>query len=168
MSTTEDHVAMRQAATEAELASRHFDPAPAVTGEVPGPRSRELLARQAELESNARSYPRSVPIAIEEGFGATMKDADGNTFLDFFGGAGVLNFGHGNPEVIAAAGEQQRKLVHALDFPTRTKLDLMAKLKRLLPGRLRDSARFHFGGPTGSDAVESAISSPAPTRAVRR
>jgi diaminobutyrate-2-oxoglutarate transaminase len=157
MSTTEDHAAMRQAATEAELASLHFDPAPAVTGEVPGPRSRELLARQAELESNARSYPRSVPIAIEEGFGATMKDADGNTFLDFFGGAGVLNFGHGNPEVIAAAGEQQRKLVHALDFPTRTKLDLMAKLKRLLPGRLRDSARFHFGGPTGSDAVESAI-----------
>lgn len=143
--------------SEAELEALHFDPAPAIGGPVPGPRSRELLQLQEQLESNARSYPRSVPIAIEQGAGATMKDADGNTFLDFFGGAGVLNFGHGNPEVIAAATEQQRKLVHALDFPTRTKLDLMRKLKRLLPGRLRESARFHFGGPTGSDAVEAAL-----------
>jgi diaminobutyrate-2-oxoglutarate transaminase len=144
-------------ASEEELQGLHFAPAPSIAGPVPGPRSRELLERQAELESNARSYPRSVPIAIEEGAGATMKDADGNTFLDFFGGAGVLNVGHGNPEVIAAASAQQRKLVHALDFPTATKLDLMGKLKRLLPGRLRDTARFHFGGPTGSDAVESAL-----------
>ncbi len=157
MSATENREASTAAAAEEELASLHFEPAPAISGEVPGPRSRELLQRQAELESNARSYPRSVPIAIAEGAGATMKDADGNTFLDFFGGAGVLNVGHGNPEVIAAAAAQQQKLVHALDFPTQTKLDLMSKLKRLLPGRLRDTARFHFGGPTGSDAVESAI-----------
>lgn len=155
--TAADRQATAASATEAELARLHFGPAPSIAGEVPGPRSSELLRRQAELESNARSYPRSVPIAIEEGFGATMKDADGNTFLDFFGGAGVLNVGHGNPDVLAAAAEQQRRLVHALDFPTRTKLDLMDKLKRLLPGRLRDTARFHFGGPTGSDAVEAAL-----------
>jgi diaminobutyrate-2-oxoglutarate transaminase len=155
VSTTENRLSA--SATEEELQGLHFEPAPAILTEVPGPLSRELLQRQSELESNARSYPRSVPIAIEEGSGATMKDADGNTFLDFFGGAGVLNVGHGNPEVISAAAAQQRKLVHALDFPTRTKIDLMSKLKRLLPGRLRDTARFHFGGPTGSDAVESAI-----------
>lgn len=137
--------------------SLHFPDAPSVSGEVPGPRSRELLAQQAELESNARSYPRSVPIAIEEGRGATMRDADGNTYIDFFGGAGVLNVGHCNPDVMAAASEQQGKLVHALDFPTSTKISLMRKLKALLPGRLRQSARFHFGGPTGSDAIEAAI-----------
>jgi diaminobutyrate-2-oxoglutarate transaminase len=157
VSATENRRQSAATAVEEELQGLHFDPAPSIRSDVPGPRSRELLQRQAELESNARSYPRSVPIAIEEGAGATMKDADGNTFLDFFGGAGVLNVGHGNPEVIEAASAQQRKLVHALDFPTKTKLDLMAKLKRLLPGRLRDTARFHFGGPTGSDAVESAI-----------
>jgi diaminobutyrate-2-oxoglutarate transaminase len=142
---------------ETLLASLHFPDAPSVSGEIPGPRSRELLAEQAELESNARSYPRSVPIAIEEGRGATMRDADGNAFLDFFGGAGVLNVGHCNPVVMAAATAQQEKLVHALDFPTRTKLTLMKKLKRLLPGSLRETARFHFGGPTGSDAIEAAI-----------
>ena len=135
----------------------HFHPAPHIEGEVPGPRSQAMLAEQNELESSARSYPRSVPIAIEEGRGATMRDADGNTFVDFFGGAGVLNVGHSHPAALAAAHEQERKLVHALDFPTTPKLRLMRKLRELLPGRLRQSARFHFGGPTGSDAIESAL-----------
>jgi diaminobutyrate-2-oxoglutarate transaminase len=135
----------------------HFAPAPALDGEVPGPVSREMLAEQDELESSARTYPRSVPVAIEEGRGATMRDVDGNTFIDFFGGAGVLNVGHNHPAVIEAATDQQKKLVHALDFPTRPKLRLMRRLKQLLPGALRESARFHFGGPTGSDAIEAAM-----------
>lgn len=135
----------------------HFEPAPALVGELPGPRSREMLAEQEELESNARSYPRSVPMAVEEGRGATVRDVDGNTFIDFFGGAGVLNVGHSHPAVIEAAAEQQRRLVHALDFPTTPRLRLMRRLKQVLPGRLRESARFHFGGPTGSDAVEAAL-----------
>ncbi|HEU0251338.1 MAG TPA: aspartate aminotransferase family protein [Solirubrobacteraceae bacterium] len=135
----------------------HFHPAPDIKGEVPGPRSRAMLEEQDELESSARSYPRSVPIAIEEGRGATMRDADGNTFIDFFGGAGVLNIGHSHPAALAAAREQEGKLVHALDFPTTPKLRLMRKLRELLPGRLGQSGRFHFGGPTGSDAIESAL-----------
>ncbi len=135
----------------------HFAPAPALAGEVPGPRSREMLAEQDELESSARSYPRSVPVAIAEGRGATMRDADGNTFIDFFGGAGVLNVGHSHPEVLAAAHAQEGKLVHALDFPTTPKLALMRRLRSLLPGGLRERARFHFGGPTGSDAIEASL-----------
>jgi diaminobutyrate-2-oxoglutarate transaminase len=143
--------------SEHSFEEMHFEPAPALSGDVPGPRSRELLAEQEQLESSARSYPRSVPIAIEEGRGATMRDLDGNTFIDFFGGAGVLNVGHNHPDVVRAAAEQQQKLVHALDFPTTPKLRLMRKLKGMLPGRLRESARFHFGGPTGSDAIEASL-----------
>jgi diaminobutyrate-2-oxoglutarate transaminase len=135
----------------------HFHPAPRIEGEVPGPRSLAMLAEQDELESSARSYPRSVPVALEAGLGATMRDADGNTFIDFFGGAGVLNVGHSHPDVLAAARAQEGKLVHALDFPTTPKLRLMRLLRSLLPGRLRERARFHFGGPTGSDAIESAL-----------
>lgn len=135
----------------------HFAPAPQICGELPGPRSQAMLAEQDELESSARSYPRSVPVAISEGRGATMRDADGNTFIDFFGGAGVLNVGHSHPTALAAAREQEGKLVHALDFPTTPKLRLMRKLRELLPGRLRERGRFHFGGPTGSDAIESAL-----------
>ena len=143
--------------SEHSFEEMHFEPAPDISGEVPGPRSREMLAEQEELESSARSYPRSVPIAIEAGRGATMRDADGNTFIDFFGGAGVLNVGHNHPDVLKAAAEQQDKLVHALDFPTTPKLRLMRRLKGLLPGRLRENARFHFGGPTGSDAIEASL-----------
>jgi 2,4-diaminobutyrate 4-transaminase len=135
----------------------HFEPAPALHGELPGERSRAMLAEQEELESSARSYPRAVPLAIEEGRGATLRDVDGNTFIDLFGGAGVLNVGHGNPAVLAAASAQEQKLVHALDFPTTPKLRLMRRLRQLLPGGLKETARFHFGGPTGSDAVESAL-----------
>jgi diaminobutyrate-2-oxoglutarate transaminase len=135
----------------------HFAPAPDITTPVPGPRSRVLLEEQAALESRARSYPRSVPIALEQGRGATVKDVDGNTYIDFLAGAGTLNVGHCNPAVAAAAGEQQQRLVHALDFPTRPRVSLIRKLRDILPGRLRRNARFHFGGPTGSDAVEAAL-----------
>lgn len=135
----------------------HFGSAPSVAGPLPGRRSRELLAEQARIESRARFYPRGLPIAFEEGRGATLRDADGNVFIDFFAGAGVLNVGHGNPHVMAAAMEQQSRLVHALDFPTRARLRLMRALKPLLPGDLAQTARFHFGGPTGSDAIEAAV-----------
>jgi diaminobutyrate-2-oxoglutarate transaminase len=135
----------------------HFAPAPLVAGRVPGPESQRMLAEQAAVESRARSYPRSVPVAWEEGRGATVKDVDGNTYLDFFGGAGTLNVGHGHPQSTAAAREQQRKLTHALDFPTKARLALMHALKRALPGALKRTARMHFGGPTGSDAVEAAL-----------
>ncbi len=135
----------------------HFSPAPEIVVPVPGPGSLRLLEEQSELESRARSYPRAIPVAMAEGQGATVRDVDGNTYIDFFGGAGVLNVGHSNRAVAATATEQQGRLVHALDFPTEPKLRLMRKLKQILPGRLRESARFHFGGPTGSDAVEAAI-----------
>ncbi len=151
MSTQDKH------RSEDPFQEMHYAPAPSLATEVPGPRSREMLDEQEQLESKARSYPRAVPIAIEEGLGATMRDADGNTFIDFFGGAGVLNVGHSHPAVLAAAAAQERKLVHALDFPTTPKLRLMRRLKELLPGPLKERARFHFGGPTGSDAIEAAL-----------
>lgn len=134
-----------------------FAPAPAVDGPLPGPRSRAMLAEQGRLESRARTYPRSLPIAMEAGLGATLRDVDGNTFIDFFAGAGVLNVGHSHPAVLQAAAQQQQRLVHALDFPTPAKSRLMQILRPLLPGQLAHSGIFHFGGPTGSDAVESAI-----------
>jgi diaminobutyrate-2-oxoglutarate transaminase len=139
------------------FAELHFKPAPHIEGTVPGEQSRRMLAEQAALESSARSYPRAVPIALAEGRGATVRDADGNTYLDFFGGAGTLNVGHGNPSVRRAASEQGERLVHALDFPTEARLRLMRKLREILPGALARTARMHFGGPTGSDAVEAAL-----------
>jgi len=83
-----------------------------------------------------------------------VEDVDGNIYIDFFGGAAVLNVGHSNPEVIAAAAAQIKELTHSLDIPHPTRKALVERLMPLLPDSIN---RVFFGGPTGSDAVESAL-----------
>jgi len=134
----------------------HFDDAPDV-GSVPGPRSRELLETQERIDSSAVAYPKDIPVAFEEGKGATIRDADGNTYIDMFAGIGVLNVGHSNPYVLEAVREQTEKLVHTVDFPTEARIELIEKLDEIAPPGLRGQNRVVFGGPTGSDAVEAAI-----------
>ncbi|QLG28077.1 aspartate aminotransferase family protein [Halorarum halophilum] len=134
----------------------HFEDAPDV-GDVPGPNSRDLLARQREIDSSAVAYPEDIPIAFEEGKGATVRDADGNTYIDLFAGIGVLNVGHANPYVLEAVHEQADKLVHTVDFPTEARLELIEKLDEIAPAGLQGQNRVVFGGPTGSDAIEASI-----------
>ncbi len=131
-----------------------FDPAPSIKTPPPGPRSQQYLAFQATHEAAAVSYPRGFPCALARGRGATVEDVDGNVYLDFFGGAGVMAVGHGNPEVVAAAEAQVAQLTHALDLPTPARRDLVERLREVLPPAL---TRVFFGGPTGSDAVEAAV-----------
>lgn len=134
----------------------HFEDAPDV-GTVPGPSTRELLDKQRDIDSSAVSYPEDIPIAFESGKGATVRDTDGNTYIDMFAGIGVLNVGHANPYVLDAVHEQADKLVHTVDFPTEARLELIEKLDEIAPGVLQGNNKFVFGGPTGSDAIEAAI-----------
>ena len=135
----------------------HFAQEPDVRTSIPGPNSRKLLEKQRAIDSSAVAYPKVVPIAIDEARGATIRDVDGNTFLDFFAGIGVLNVGHSNPYVLDAVQEQTEKVVHTVDFPTEARLDLIEKLTDIAPGALSDANRVVFGGPTGSDAIEATI-----------
>lgn len=82
----------------------------AIRTEIPGPRSRELLARR-EVAVPAGLY-KAHPIAVERAEGALVTDVDGNTFVDFVGGIGALNTGHCPPEVVAAVQEQAARLMH--------------------------------------------------------
>lgn len=134
-----------------------FAEAPVIKGELPGPRSREILKRQMEIEGNALSYPRNIPVAMDRGKGATVKDVDGNIYIDLFGGAGVLAVGHCNPVVMEVVKEQQSKITHTLDFPTEIRVELIEKVRKIMPKELKSNMKIQFGGPTGSDAVESAI-----------
>ncbi|EMA70756.1 aminotransferase class-III [Halorubrum aidingense JCM 13560] len=134
----------------------HFAEEPSVD-QVPGPNSRRLLDKQDAIDSSAVAYPNTIPLAFEEGRGATLKDADGNVFLDFFAGIGVYNVGHANPYVNDGVHAQIDKLTHSVDFPTEPRLDLIDKLDEIAPGSLAGNSRFVFGGPTGSDAVEASI-----------
>jgi diaminobutyrate-2-oxoglutarate transaminase len=140
-----------------DLTDLHFPGAPLVRGGLPGPKAKELLAAQQGLESNVFKYSRAIPLVPKEARGATIKDVDGNIFLDFFAGIGVLNFGHSNPHILAAAQAQEERLIHSLDFPAPPRVELMRKLNELAPGEMRGHAKVMFGGPSGSDAVEGAI-----------
>ncbi len=130
---------------------------PSVTGDLPGPRSRALLDRQSRRESNARTYPRHLPLAIAEASGSFVRDVDGNVFIDFLCGAGVLSLGHNHPELVHAASEQLTRLVHGLDFPTPAKDAFVEAQLSMLPPSMRDRMRIHFCGPTGANAVDAAL-----------
>lgn len=137
-----------------DFADFSYKEAPKISAPPPGPKSQDYLDFHFSKESSAVSYPRGMPMAIRRAQGATVEDVDGNIYIDFFGGAGVMNVGHGNPEVLAAAKAQLGELTHALDFPNPSRRRLVERLSKLLPASL---SRLLFGGPTGSDAVESAL-----------
>jgi len=128
-----------------------------VTKKVPGKKSLELLNMQEKLESSNRSYYRGIPIAFESAKGSTVKDVDGNIFIDFLSGCGVLNMGHNNPDILREIKKSSDTIMHILDFPTKIKINFMKQLLFSLPKKLKNKYRVNFGGPTGSDAVESAI-----------
>ncbi|MEV0680776.1 diaminobutyrate--2-oxoglutarate transaminase family protein [Actinosynnema sp. NPDC050436] len=130
---------------------------PLVATDLPGPRSAEYLDHQGRWESNARSYPRRLPIALAEGFGSYVRDVDGNVFIDFLCGAGVLSLGHNHPEVAAAAAGRLSVLTHALDFPTPAKREFLDAQLSMLSPDLRSRMKVHFCGPTGANAVDAAL-----------
>ncbi len=128
--------------------------APKIVVTPPGPRSREILKMQEDLESSSVSYPKGMPMALARGKGATLEDVDGNIYIDCFSGAGVMALGHAHPEVLKAAHEQIDQVTHTLDIPSETRMKMVKALRGILPEEL---SRVFFGGPTGSDAVEQAI-----------
>ena len=131
--------------------------APHVAGSLPGPRSAEFLARQQTYESNARSYPRRLPIALQEASGSLVRDVDGNVFIDFLAGAGVLSLGHNHPELVAVVTDQLGVLTHGLDFPTPVREAFVEAQLSMLPAGMRDRMKIHFCGPTGANAVDAAL-----------
>src|SRR5699024_8901267 len=83
-----------------------------ITTTVPGPKSLELAGRQATYVSAAVSCAH--PVYIEQGEGSILTDVDGNEYLDFGSGIGVIALGHGNPRALEAAEQQLRKFTHTL------------------------------------------------------
>ena len=113
-----------------------FTDAPVIKTKPPGPASREYLDYQSLHEGSAVSYPKGMPMALRRAKGATLEDVDGNVYIDFFGGAGVINVGHSNPEVLQAAREQLDNLTHALDIPNPSRKLLVEELLSILPEEL--------------------------------
>ncbi len=122
--------------------------------EIPGPRSRELLAR--ELEAVAHPLIVHLPVFAAHAEGVVITDVDGNRFIDFAGGVGVANVGHGHPRVVEAVQEQSARFLHT-DFtvlPYESYVELAERLGALVPiSGLKRAAFFN----AGTEAVENAV-----------
>lgn len=117
------------------------------------------LDRQNDSESNARSYPRKFPIAIQKAKGSWIQDVEGNRYLDFLCGAGTLALGHNDPEIKEAMISllESDAPLHTLDITTPTKDSFVHTLFSLLPPEMQENARIQFCSPSGTDAVDAAI-----------
>lgn len=126
---------------------------------LPGRRSNDYLKSQEKKESNARSYPRRIPIAMSKAKGIYVKDVDGHLYLDCLAGAGTLALGHNHPVVIDAirAVLDEDYPLHTLDITTPIKERFVEELFASLPLEFARNAKIQFCGPSGADAVEAAV-----------
>jgi 2,4-diaminobutyrate 4-transaminase len=131
--------------------------APRIIVKPPGPKSQQLLAKQKELETRAVIYSKAFPFAIDSAKGSTIKDVDGNVFIDWVSGICVLNLGHSYPAVTAAVKAQMEKIWHSLEVPTEVRIKYLEGMNSVLPSSLRDHAKMLLT-VTGGDCCEGAIS----------
>ena len=112
-----------------------------------------------KYESNVRGYIRSFPTIFTRAKNATVWDHQGKSYIDFFGGAGSLNYGHNDPAVQEAMIDyiQRDGMLNALDKATDAKYHFIKKFQEtiLLPRGL--DYKIQFVGPTGTNAVETAL-----------
>ncbi|MFE7117173.1 diaminobutyrate--2-oxoglutarate transaminase [Streptomyces sp. NPDC057654] len=111
------------------------------------------------LESEVRSYCRSWPAVFDRAQGSYMYDEDGHTYLDFFSGAGALNYGHNNPVLKRALIDYIARdgVTHGLDMGTTAKRAFLESFQNMIL-RPRDLPyKVMFPGPTGTNAVEAAL-----------
>ena len=127
---------------------------PHIKTELPGPKARGFLARDAEFVSP--SYTRVYPLVVESGSGAVVRDVDDNLFLDFTAGIAVNATGHCHPEVVAAIRDQAGKLIHmsGTDFYYGPQIELAERLAALAPG---PSPKKVFFANSGAEAIEAAL-----------
>lgn len=112
-----------------------------------------------QRESEIRGYCRTYPVVFDKAVNAIQTDADGKEYIDFFSGAGVLNFGHNNPKMKQAMIDylQSDGVTHSLDMHTTAKAAFMeAFTKQILEPRNMPH-KMQFIGPTGTNAVEAAL-----------
>ena len=112
-----------------------------------------------KYESSVRSYCRHFPKVFTDAKGAVITDESGNKYIDFFCGAGAVNYGHNNDYIkekvidyLATDG-----IIHALDMYTVPKREFLDTLEKKIIEPRGYNYRIQFTGPTGTNAIEAAI-----------
>ena len=118
-----------------------------------------VLLSQEHYESEVRSYPRRLPIAIKHSRGVIIEDTKGQIYLDCLAGAGALPLGYNHSEInqVLIAQLNQGVPYQTLDITTPSKDAFIKSVMQFLPANFAKNARIQFCGPSGSDAVEASI-----------
>jgi diaminobutyrate-2-oxoglutarate transaminase len=111
------------------------------------------------LESEVRGYVRAFPVLFTRARGAQLWDEEGNRYIDFFSGAGTLNYGHNHPVLKEAVLEyvESEGLIHGLDMATLAKKEFLETFNRVILSPRDMRYKIQFPGPTGTNAVEAAL-----------
>lgn len=110
-------------------------------------------------ESQVRSYCRSWPTVFTKASGSILTDEQDKEYIDFFAGAGALNYGHNNPELRAELLDYLTSdgLVHSLDMMTPSKREFLQTFKEVILEPRNLDYKVMFPGPTGTNTVETAL-----------
>lgn len=122
--------------------------------EIPGVKSRELMARRQEFV--ARGVSATMNVFAAKADGAIIEDVDGNRYIDFAGGIGVMNIGHARPEVTRAIAEQAANFTHTCFsvMMYESYITLAERITKVAPGDFPKKAIFFN---SGAEAVENAV-----------
>lgn len=131
------------------------DPAsvPRIVSEPPGPGSRAMHARASEFMKGYSSQVKLFPVVFKSGFGVTLTDVDGNTYIDFSSGIYVTSLGHCHPKIVEAVQRAAGELMNCHDFTTPIKLRLLEKLAEIQPWDLTGMQLYD----SGTTAVEAGL-----------
>jgi len=126
---------------------------PHIRTELPGPKSRAMIERDAKVASP--SYPRDYPFVISHGKGTEVWDVDGNRFLDLAAGIAVCATGHAHPRVVKAVQDAAAKFLHiSSDYWHEEMTSLAEKLSALAP---MSEPGMVFFCQSGTESVEGAL-----------
>ncbi|KAF1716343.1 aspartate aminotransferase family protein [Pseudoxanthomonas yeongjuensis] len=126
---------------------------PHLKTELPGPKARAMIARDAEVISP--SYPRDYPFVMSHGRGTEVWDVDGNRFLDFAAGIAVCATGHAHPQVVAAVKAAADDFLHiSSDYWHENMTALGERLAAVAP---MNEPAMSFLCQSGTEAVEGAL-----------
>ena len=126
---------------------------PSIKTSVPGPKSREIFdAEQKYIAPGRQRISLLAGLAFDHGEGATLTDADGNTYVDFFAGVGVASLGHAHPAFAQAIARQASRLMVGT-FATKERAAAFKLLAEVGPAGL-NRAHLYSGG---AEAVEAAL-----------
>jgi 4-aminobutyrate aminotransferase/(S)-3-amino-2-methylpropionate transaminase len=136
------------------------DELPKVKGALPGPKAKKILEKRKKVMPDA--IGSAYPLVMERAEGAMFEDPDGNIFLDWVGGVGVMNVGYSNPQLIAAVQDQSEKFFHSMMNITTHEpyIKLAEKMNKIVPvkGGAKKTMFVNSGGEADENAVKIARS----------